>query len=311
MKDYRLDKKTLQAILTKNQLGQLVSVEKFKTGFINPVFLINDKYVLRIEQHTYDQIANKLKKEAALFQLLPNFGIPTPEVIVFDESRTIIDTPYIMLAYIPGQSLKQAFKELDNEQQHAISYQMGQLALKIHSLTDGDLNSPVLEKVDQWVKKTNNDFSKYWSVVKDTDVISDTLKTKIMATFEQYLLLNLSHKGRLTHGDFIVENIQIHEGRIVGVFDFEYASIGDPLWDFQKLPISFTLGTGFSQEAFLRGYGKAFLSDEEIIRIKMHSYHQGVWEIWATMTQFMPLGKKELDEGVHILTSTENFDIQQ
>jgi len=308
MKQYHLHPKDVQQILTHHQLGQLINLEEIITGLINPVYRINDNYILRIEQHTYEQNPDKLKREAFLFELLPSFGIPTPKLIGFDDSNDIISSPYILLAFVPGKSLEQSFSGLNSGQQKDISFQLGVLANKIHRVKPKDIDNPWFGNVVDWVKKSVNDFYTYWDVVKNTDYITEALRVEIVETLNQFKEVDWSRKGRLKHGDFSAGNIQVKEGAIVGIFDFEYASIADPLWDLQKLSVNFQLGPRFNREEFLKGYGKTDLTKEEKIRIKMHSFHQGVWEIWATETQFMPFGEKDIKEGVDIITSTATFD---
>ncbi|OGK44431.1 hypothetical protein A2957_02020 [Candidatus Roizmanbacteria bacterium RIFCSPLOWO2_01_FULL_38_11] len=119
----------------------------------------------------------------------------------------------------------------------------------------------------------------------------------------------MSDEGTLTHGDFSAGNIQVNEGKIVGIFDFEFAFIADPLWDLQKLPISFQLGSNFDKKEFLRGYGKEIFTDQEKVRVKMYCYIQGVWEIWATITQHMSFTETHIQEGVDLIRNTIEIDI--
>ena len=127
----------------------------------------------------------------------------------------------------------------------------------------------------------------------------------IKEAFQQYqnLISDLENELRLVHSDFSAGNIQINDGGIVGIFDFEWSHIGDPLWDLQKLPINYQLGNGFSRENFLKGYGMENPTEEERIRVKMYTIHQGLWEIWATKTQLFPFGEKEIKEGQQLVNS--------
>lgn len=105
----------------------------------------------------------------------------------------------------------------------------------------------------------------------------------------------------MIHGDFSTDNVQVKNGNIVGVFDFENAKLGDPYYDLQKLPINFQLGDAFDKNAFLAGYGFEELSTEEKIRLKRYCIFQGLWGIWATETQLFPFGEKEIQEGKELI----------
>ena len=307
MKNFPLKDDDVQKILGKYDLGELNSVEEIKEGLINPVYLINGRYVLRIEVHAYEQNPNKLKRESILFRFLPKFGVPTPHLIGFDDSKEIIETPYMLLNFIPGKNLKQSFGDLNEKQQKTISYQLGETVKKIHSVSLEDIgvgNEGIFGNIEKWVAKSIIEFETYWQVVKDKNYLTDEVKAEILSTFGQFKNHSWDNVGRLTHGDFSPSNIQIYNGKIVGIFDFEYSFIADPLWDLQKLPLSFQLGPSFSKEEFLRGYDVTDFTDEEKIRLRMHCFHQGVWEIWATLIKFMPFGDKEIEEGKELINNT-------
>jgi len=307
---YHLKNEDVQKILDKYSLEKFIFLEEIKTGLINPVYLVNGKYVLRIEVHTYEKNPDKLKRESILFKLLPKFDIQTPPLIGFDDSKEIIDVPYILLSFIPGESLKQAFNKLTKKQQRAISFQLGAIAKKIHKVTFRDLdNQTMFGNIQKWTEKSLRNFEVHWQIVKDRDYLSDVVKAVIIATLEQFKKVNLDNAGRLTHGDFSASNVQMNKGEIVGIFDFEYSFIADPLWDLQKLPLNFQLANGFSKEEFLKGYGVTMFTNEEKNRLKMYCFHQGVWEIWATVTKFMPFGEKEIKEGIELINNTLSYKL--
>src|SRR3989344_9082789 len=138
-RQYSISNDTVGKILTKYNLGSLQSVIPIKAGLINPAFLINDSYVLRIDKS--DHLKNvqghdtRFEREAFLYNLLPKKGIPTPQCLGFDSSREIIPEKYIIVSYIPGVSLSDGFKNLNKEIQQKLSFQMGEIIRKIHDVT--------------------------------------------------------------------------------------------------------------------------------------------------------------------------------
>jgi hypothetical protein len=70
------------------------------------------------------------------------------------------------------------------------------------------------------------------------------------------------------------------------------------------LPISFQVGADFKIKSFLKGYGKALFTPQELRRIKMYALSQGLWEIWATETQAFPYEEKELNEGKQLVQNS-------
>ena len=312
---YTISNDTLEKILNKYNLESLKSVVPIKAGLINPAFLINDRYVLRIDKS--DHLKNvqghdtRFEREAFLYDLLPKRGVPTPQCLGFDSSRKIIPEKYIIVSYIPGVSLSDGFKNLDKEIQQKLSFQMGTIIRKIHNVTTEDLNGSELfgSKTD-WKKLYEKEFAFYLEEALKGKYFSPEIEEEIRKTYQKFQnqISDLDSKLRLVHGDFSVSNIQINNGNIVGVFDFEWSHIGDPLWDLQKLFINFQLGGKFSRESFLKGYSMENPTEEEWTRIKIYTLHQGLWEIWATKTQLFPFGEKEIKEGNQLVNSTIALD---
>ena len=309
---YSISNDKIEKILTKYNLGILKSCVPIKAGLINPVFLINDLYVLRIDKS--DHLKNvqghetRFEREAFLYDLLPKRDIPTPQCLGFDSSREIIPEKYIIVSYIPGVSLSVGFKNLDKEIQQKLSFQMGEIIRKIHNVTSEDLNgSELFGPKTGWKKLYEKEFSFYLEEATKGKYFSPESEEEIKKTYEQFQnqVSDLENKIKLVHGDFSASNIQINNSKIVGIFDFEWSHIGDLLWDLQKLTINYQLEDGFSREIFLKGYGMENPTEEERIRIKMYTLHQGLWEIWATKTQLFPFGEKEIAEGNQLIKSVK------
>lgn len=281
-----------------------------KAGLINPAFLINGRYVLRIDKS--DHLKNvqghdtRFDREAFLYGLLPKMGIPTPNCLGFDDSGKIIPEKYIIVSYIPGVSLSDGFRDYDGEIQNRLSFQMGEVLRKIHSITPEDLNDSELfgPKTD-WKRLYEKEFSFYLEKALKGKYFSPEIEEAIKRIYREFQnqVSDLEDAIRLVHSDFSASNIQINDGKIVGIFDFEWSHVGDPLWDLQKLPIHFQLGDGFNAKNFLKGYGIENPSEEKLTRIKMYTVHQGLWEIWATKTQLFPFGEKEIKEGQGLVSS--------
>jgi len=292
-------------ILDYYDLGDLESFEENKISTINPVFLINQKYILKVDLGESDN-TDKLKKESILFDLLPKFSIPTPTLIAYDESLSLLDRPYLLINFIPGENLLSGFNQFINDTKGQLSLELGSLANKIHSVTANDLHHPALfGDIDTWIEKEKNDFNSYWKIVTENNYLATQTSRKIEMVFDNFnQLSNWSEVGKLIHGDFSPNNIRMSNGHLVGIFDFEFATIADPLYDLQKLPINFQLGNDFNQKMFLTGYEVQEFSESEIIRLKTYCLSQGLWEIWATHTQQFPYTNNEIEEGKQLIINT-------
>lgn len=306
---------TIKEILNKYNLGNLKSVVPIKTGLINPAFLINNSYILRIDKNKHLKHVQghdtRFEREAFLYNLLPKRGIHTPQCLGFDSSREIIPEKYIIISYIKGTSLSDGFKDLDKKTQQKLSFQMGEILVKIHGITPEDLDSggQLFGPKVNWKKLYEKEFDLYLEKAMEEKYFSPEIEAEIKKIYLQFQnkVSDLDSNLRLTHSDFSAGNIQMKDGKIVGIFDFEWSHVGDPLWDLQKLLINFQLGAGFSKTDFLKGYRLENITEEERTRIKMYTLHQGLWEIWATKTQLFPFGEKEIAEGNQLIQSVKSL----
>ena len=306
MKDnFTISEETVKKILQKYNLGQFSTLEEIKTGLINPVFAINNQFVLRINTNKDSESKQKFEKEAYLYVLLSKSDIPTPKCIGYDCSGEIIKEKYLLISYIEGETLKESFQKANKEARYHLAYQLGEIAKKIHSVDihEISLRSDLFgSKEDYWNKKLEMEFAKYFDLVKDKRLLVDKIIEDIEKVSKEFASLgDLSRKATFIHGDFYGNNFQVRNGEIVGIFDFEMTKLGDPYFDLQKLPINFQLGDGFDKGAFLDGYGQKVMSTEEKIRLKKYALFQGLWELWATETQQFPFGEKEIEEGKDLI----------
>ena len=308
MKDiFVISEETIKKILQKYNLGDLFSLEEIKTGLINPVFIVNKQYILRVNTKQTKESKQKFEKEAFLYSLFSQSDIPTPKCIAYDSSGEIIKENYLLVTYIEGETLTKAFKKGNKEVQYKLAFQLGEIAKKIHSVSISEisLRDDLFGNIEDWNKTVESEFAEYLNLIKKRGLLSDEVLKDIEVVSKEFVSLgNLSEKATLIHGDFSCNNFQVRNGEIVGVFDFEMTKLGDPYYDLQKLPISFQLGDKFDKDAFLAGYGQQVVSADEKIRLKRYTLSQGLWELWATETQEFPFGKKEIEEGKDLILKT-------
>lgn len=311
MKDrFTISEDTIKKILQKYSLSQFSTLEEIKTGLINPVFVINSQYILRVNTKEDSESKLKLEKEAYLYALLSNSDIPSPKCIAYDCSSEIIKEDYLLISYIEGETLTEAFKKANKETKYHLAYQLGEIAKKIHSVDISEISSrsDLFRDKEGWNKTMESEFTEYFDLVKKNRLLSQKIIEDIETASREFAFLgNFSEKYTLIHGDFSSNNFQVRDGKIVGVFDFEMAKLGDPYYDLQKLPISFQLGDEFDKGAFLAGYGQKVMSAGEKIRLKRYALFQGLWELWATETQQFPFGEKEIQEGKDLIAKSLQF----
>lgn len=307
---FSLDFETANKILIKHGLEDLKLFEEIKTGSINPVFLINNKYILRFDLGN-PEYKDKLKKESYLFELLPKFSVPTPRMIAFDDSCTLSSYPYFVISYLPGTNLKDCFPKQDSDTKKLLSQELGILLNGIHNVKPDNLTShDMFGDINSWIDKVKKNFILYLSYIKTNKYLHKDIIYQIEANFSEYQKLsNWENVACLTHGDINPGNIKMDKGHIVGIFDFEYACIADPFIDFERFPINYQLGNDFDKKIFLTSYGITSFTKEQLTRLKTYCLSQGLWEIWATGTQEYPYGPEVIEEGKLLINNTINYSV--
>jgi aminoglycoside phosphotransferase (APT) family kinase protein len=310
VKKFTLELVEVKKIFSLHGIKTITSFEEIKSGSINPVFLINNKYILRFDLGN-PEYKDKLKKESILFELLPKFSVPTPKLIAFDDSCKLSDYPYFIISYLPGQNLKVGFPEQNPDTKNTLSSELGALVKAIHSVKPNDLNHPELfGDINSWVDKIKKNFILYLSFVKDNKYFSNEIIIQIEKVFGDYQKIsNWESIACLTHGDINPGNIKMADSHITGIFDFEYACVADPFIDFERFPVNYQLGNDFDRNTFLRSYGITNFTKEQSTRLKIYCLSQGLWEIWATVTQQFPYGPEVFEEGKQIIRNTLNTNL--
>tara|TARA_Y100001970_G_scaffold67351_1_gene85847 strand:+ start:71 stop:949 length:879 start_codon:yes stop_codon:yes gene_type:complete len=196
--------------------GEIINVSELSGGFSTDVFLLEltkseniSKLVLRMEAGLPSE--NSAKTEYKLLECLKETTIPSAVPVYLDSSGSHLGRPFFISSYIEGTqnlgSKDDAFfiETIANQLKdiHMVNTDnLPKLPLRVDPL-EGLLD--YLPKKDNWIE------------------IREYIKE---LSFEKY---NADFK--LLHGDFWPGNLLWKSDNIVGVVDWDYAAIGDPLYD--------------------------------------------------------------------------------
>ena len=196
--------------------GEIINVSELSGGFSTDVFLLEltkseniSKLVLRMEAGLPSE--NSAKTEYKLLECIKETTIPSAVPVYLDSSGSHLGRPFFISSYIEGTqnfgSKDDAFfiETIANQLKdiHMVNTDnLPKLPLRVDPL-EGLLD--YLPKKDNWIE------------------IREYIKE---LSFEKY---NADFK--LLHGDFWPGNLLWKSHNIVGVVDWDYAAIGDPLYD--------------------------------------------------------------------------------
>lgn len=196
-------------------------------------------------------------------------AVATPEVISYDDTRSIIDSPYILLSYIPGTSFRSAREGMSSEQIENVERGMGRYLRSLADISprDGDQGEEEEAGNGGFGRATRS--AKRYPLWRDAftalveAVLCDGEEMLVLLPYQEIRLqvrrwsfvLDEVVKPALAVLDFDDGAVLLRPGslEIAGAVDFERAGWYDPLLCAACLRPS---------RAFMEGYGAEALDAE-------------------------------------------------
>jgi len=239
------------------------TIRSITNGQVNLVYIINDKFVLRIPKKGKKP---DYHREAKIHQMLSFLPIPT--IIKVDTTKRLVPFPYMIETLISGELWLESPKL---EKDTRLYYESGKLLRKLH------------QQKFKYVTDFNLKPKKSWT----------TLFNKMLKEEQKKLPKNLQANARLKENedasgrvfcldDFNEGNIMIKGSKITGIIDLEQlritpidfclVTIQDRMFEF-SLPLKAHM---FKHQTlireFLRGYGKQPRIDLALLKKYLY-YH--------------------------------------
>ena len=219
-----------------SQVGDVLEVTQFAGGFSNLTYCLktsSGEYVLRRPPFGANiKSAHDMGREFKVLRLLKKHYSKVPAPVAYCEDIEVIGAPFYIMERLQGNILRAA-----NAPKMQLSPEV--LGLSSQSLVDNlvtlhgldidatgliQLGKPdgyVQRQVEGWIKRYYN---------------SETDKIESLDSVAEWLNSNLpvEHKAAFIHNDYKYDNVIFNPDNladIVGVLDWEMATVGDPLMD--------------------------------------------------------------------------------
>ncbi len=194
-------------------------IRRCSTGLANYVYLLEaggEKYILRCSQDAgaYGETVHWLKK-------LSEAGVPVPSVLRQGNAQ---EYEYLLLTYLEGEDLGEAYPKLSEEDKRAIAREVVRLQTKAGSLT-------VEAPEPGWTWRTFIDDMLALArqrIVRNGYFDAEKVDrlSRASARLESYFA---GVKPVVYLDDITTKNLLIHEGRVSGVIDVDWIGVGDVL----------------------------------------------------------------------------------
>jgi aminoglycoside phosphotransferase (APT) family kinase protein len=184
--------------------------------------------------------AHDVLREARLLRALRNTQVRTPAVLATCEGTEVIGAPFYVMEEVEGEVITDSIPApLDNsEQRDRIADELVDALVELHSADWRELGLEGFGKPTGYLERQLRRFNGLWEHNKTRDIPE-------FEQVSQWLAANLpeSPPATIVHGDYRLGNTMLDAeppARLKAIFDWEMATIGDPLADVGYMMIHWT-----------------------------------------------------------------------
>ena len=209
------------------------TVRQFRGGQSNPTFLVESgdrRYVLRKKPpgHLLPS-AHMIEREYRVMHALQDSDVPTIRTHLLCEDASVIGTAFYLMDFAEGRIFRDpSLPGLTASQRHDIYTAMGEVMARLHAV---DWRAAGLDNFGKPAGYIGRQIS-LWTRQYEA------AKTHAIAAMDELIGWLPAHMPAdetttIAHGDFRLENLMYHptESRVIGVLDWELATLGHPFAD--------------------------------------------------------------------------------
>ncbi|HEC93853.1 MAG TPA: hypothetical protein ENI56_00565 [Candidatus Kaiserbacteria bacterium] len=260
---YNLEKESAQKVFDRFDLGAIEKISQFEQGMINDVYSINGKYVLKI--NSAHPNLPKLSNEAAVYEALADSSVPVPKLYGYDENRKLLGYPYILMEQIQGETLKEIWRNLNDEQRMISALETGKILGTIHNSKPEQVRIASADFEPNLKSSIHSRIGEIGTMLRSSNVLDEHVIKKIETYFQESSCFDVEIQPSLLHGNYVFANIIAEGGTIRGIIDWEWVSFGH---DEEELAVTLYRGptgiVGGMDEKLLASFKDGYLSAHQI-----------------------------------------------
>jgi len=252
-----------------------ISYSEMTGGFFNTIYIINFgdiEAILKVSPLKSSKVLryekNIMRTEVEVLNIVKNkINIPVPKIYFYDDIGEIENLEYFIMQKINGENLKSVSKQLSDEENNAIVFELGKINSKINEISNSKFGyfSQLTKQSSSWGEAFYNLVSDILEDGKDANVLLPY--DEIEDIFEKHLYVCDSVKTpKLVHRDLWPGNVLINNKNISGIIDFERALWADPLMEYYFSNI-------LKNKYFCDGYGINLNDLDEESKIRRTLYN--------------------------------------
>jgi aminoglycoside phosphotransferase (APT) family kinase protein len=223
----------LERIWEAHGLGAVRSVVSPRRGGVNRCFIVNEELVIRFDIR--GTAAGRFGNEKVAYETLGPSGVPVPEAVCLDESRTLVPYDFLIVTRLRGETAIDSWPSLSEAERCQLATEAGRWQAILHGHTFerfGSLRAIGSGGFPTWRAYLHDYYERYARQASDLGVMDSPTLARITALLERHhSLFESVTTAALLHSDYHFENILQDRGHVTGIIDFEWAHTGDPAFD--------------------------------------------------------------------------------
>lgn len=215
-------------------VGAVREIQQYPGGFSNLTYLIaadgGTFVVRRPPRGVGPGVAHNMAREFGILTVLATRGVAAPRPVALCEDVGIVGAPFYIMERVAGTILRGSPEPVPAPaMMQGLSERFVQTLVSIHSIGPDDAAIAALGKGAGYVARQVSGWTARWEKSRTEDV----------PDMERLAAWLLTHQPAdagscLVHNDFKYDNLVLDTAdltRVVGVLDWEMATLGDPLLD--------------------------------------------------------------------------------
>ncbi|KAE8381827.1 kinase-like domain-containing protein [Aspergillus bertholletiae] len=288
-----LDVVALENYLEQSDLGiaRPLDLKQFGFGQSNPTYLITDaisqRFVLRKKPpgEIMSKTAHQVEREHLFLHALEKTDVPVPKVYILCEDPTVIGTAFYVMEFLDGRFITDPYMPgVTAQHRKEMWWDAVRTLVKLHTL---DYNRVGLGGVGKHTNFYDRQIRTFIQIARRQSAVVN-VKTNIpigdLPHLEEITKIFKENQPKdrstIVHGDFKIDNLVFHktEPKVIGVLDWEMATIGHPLSDIVNLlsPIFQESGPG---APVLRDGSRNTMPGLPSLEESLRWYHESGYEV--------------------------------
>ena len=220
----------LYHVVSDAELGNVSTVSRFHTGVANHVYLVNQRFVIRIG--TADD-GPSFPKSVAILKAIDGH-VKAPAIIYDDISCSRVPFNVMIYTFIPGVAICNLWNDMSASERHHYVLGIGHELQSLHRFPFLQIDH--FQEQEDWANRFIGDLEHYFELAYNKKAFSPTRLAVMHRKFEACVdSVFRAAPPAIVHNDINWSNVIVKDGDLVALLDFDDAKIAPPEDDYWAL----------------------------------------------------------------------------